>query len=114
MKKSITILAIAVFAFTNSNAANLKSSVVLSVDKPSISSYNKFEKGVGAKFVSFADPALIGSELGTLKKSPKTIDETIADDIKITEAVLPAKVTLSNKSKQKNTQSVELKKSLQS
>ncbi|WP_291090245.1 hypothetical protein [Flavobacterium sp. BFFFF1] len=65
-----------------------------------------------AKFVSSADPSLINSELGNLKKYNRTIDDVIASDLKITEArVSPKKSTPSTKKKARKNP-VSLKKQL--
>jgi len=107
MKKSITILALAVISFTNASASNLESSLL----KDSTLSIAKTENGSETKFVSFADPNLIKSELGNLQKTPKTIDAIIADDIKITEGVIPAKIVIKKFAKKANP--VQLKRTLQ-
>lgn len=91
MKKSITTLVVAIFAtFNAANAADLS-------DKDT-------------KLVSSADPGLISTELGNLKKHTRTIDEIIADDLKVTEGVMPEKKSVA-KNKSKKTQ-IRLKKQL--
>ncbi|AWA30763.1 hypothetical protein HYN48_12120 [Flavobacterium magnum] len=72
MKKSITTLVVALFAtFNAAHAANLSNT--------------------DNRITTSADPSLITSELGTLKKYNRTIDDIIAADLKITEASLPSK-----------------------
>lgn len=102
MKKSITILALAIVSFAN--ASNSKDSVSYAVKNGVVSE---------TKFISNADPSLIQSELGNLQKVSKTIDQIIADDLKITEAVIPAKISLKLKKDSKKTQPVQFKKALQ-
>ncbi len=91
MKKSITTLVVAFFAtFNAANAADLSSK--------------------DNNLVSSADPSLISTELGNLQKHSRTIDEIIAEDLKVTEAVMPVKKSVT-KGKSKKTQ-VRLKKQL--
>lgn len=101
MKKSITLLAFAIVSVAN--ASNSKDAVT-----------SNLKNGVTTetKFVSHPDPSLIQSELGNLQKTPKTLDAIINDDLRITEGVVPAKISLKIK-KDKKVQPVQLKKSLQ-
>lgn len=93
MKKSIKILGLALVTFSSiASASNLKvnhnlvhfqqSAVVNDTDPCCVTEQ---------KFVSFADPSLIASELGALKKSQKSIDEMISDDSKIIESTAATK-----------------------
>ncbi|AWI26303.1 hypothetical protein HYN49_10530 [Flavobacterium pallidum] len=60
--------------------------------------------------VSSADSSLITTELGSLKKYNRTIDEIISADLKITEAKVPSKKTVAKK-KSKRAQ-IKFKKQL--
>jgi hypothetical protein len=85
MKKSISILGFALMAFSNLQAASIFTAA--SISKEFQSSINfKIQKEKGTKFVSSADANLILSELGSLQKYSKTIDEIILDDAKIIES----------------------------
>lgn len=100
MKKSITLLALAIVSFANASNSN--------------DTFSTVKNGIvnETKFVSHPDPSLIQSELGNLQKTPKTLDAIINDDLRITEGAVPAKISLTVK-KVKKVQPVQLKKSLQ-
>lgn len=72
MKKSITFLAIAILAAGSAFAGNAVE--------------NENADSGTSKYVSFADPTLVDSEIGDLKKAERTTSETIESDRKITEA----------------------------
>jgi len=105
MKKSI-ILGIALIASLNVvSAANVKSSVNINSNLSLITENNT---DTGSGFISFADPTLIAIELGSLKKSPITIDEAIAADAKVIEGTLPTKTPLLKLKKKANKVTVKL------
>ena len=96
MKKSIALFAIALVSFTNvtlahsNNDATSKEIFKAAANSSKHSDYNDL---LGAKYVSYADANLIATELGGLKKSPKTIAEIIRGDLKITEGTNPKKIS---------------------
>jgi hypothetical protein len=91
MKKSITTLVVAIFAtFNGANAADLSNT--------------------DTKLVSSADPSLISTELGNLKKHTRTIDEIIASDLKVTEGVMPSKKPAAIAKKKSKKAQIKLKK----
>ena len=91
MKKSIT-LGIALIAAVNIiSAANAKSSVITDLNRSVISQTNNVHEKTDFGFITLADPSLIATELGSLKKSPITIDETIIADSQIIQSNIPAK-----------------------
>ncbi|MGK4568559.1 hypothetical protein [Flavobacterium sp. 3HN19-14] len=102
MKNSITMLVIAlttsVFANTTNAATSKVSDISAVTISPKHSFYNDLE---GTKYVSYADANLIATELGSLKKSPKTMSDIIGADLKITEAKLDKKVVLKKKTSKK-------------
>jgi len=101
MKNSI-ILGIALIASLNVvNTANAKSSVNNKLIPTAISEYNTADFNNGSGFVSFADPTLIATELGSLKKASLSIDETIAADNQIIESTIPAKTAVLKLEKRK-------------
>src|SRR5690606_31523658 len=88
MKKSIHLMVVAVLALTNAvSAANIDSSTVF---------ITGYVESADAKFVSYADASLIESELGSLKKSDRSIADKINADLQITEGILPTVVELKN------------------
>lgn len=109
MKKSITLLAIALITSVNVVSANNLKSNVNSTDfnSSTVSSFGT-NNLTSTKFVSMADPNLITSELGSLKKTTKSIDEIIADDNKVIEG----KVSYNNFKKAKKNNSIQLKSPL--
>ena len=107
MKNSITMLAIALTAYGNTVFANTSNAAISSKTLDTAvtiaqkhSFYNDLE---GVKYVSYADANLIATELGSLKKSPKTIADIISADLKITEATIDKKVALKKKQSKKQT-----------
>lgn len=93
MKKSITLLAIALLAAGTAFAEDTVA---------------KNETGSTSKYVSFADAKLTESEMGDLKKNSRTNSESIEADRKITEAApveyvyLPKKQTALSAPKLRN------------
>lgn len=103
MKKSI-ILGIALIASLNVvSAANKNFNPSVTALQVNVEN-NAAELG----FISFADPTLIATELGSLKKAQLTIDETIAADSKIIEGSIPAKTPLLKSKKKANKVTVKL------
>ena len=107
MKNSITMLAIALTVYGNTVFANTSKSPIVS--KSSVTAVTILSKHAayndldGVKYVSYADTNLMAAELGSLKKSPKTIAEIIGADLKITEAKISKKVVLKKKQSKKQT-----------
>lgn len=86
MKKSIKILVITLLTISSAvSASNIKTDLI------ELNSSTNFKKSedIGVKFVSYADASQLESEIASLKKYSKNIDETIADDTKIIEAANP-------------------------
>lgn len=95
MKKSITFLGMALLAFgpvvfasygsRTSNSNEFQSSNCQLTDN--VINFTK-SGDQGTRFVSSADPSLLSTELATLTKHAKTIDEVATDDSKVIGATL--------------------------
>lgn len=98
---ALTVYGNAVFANTSNAVISSKESDTAAVNNsPKHASYNDLE---GVKYVSYADTNLMAAELGSLKKSSKTIAEIIGADLKITEAKINKKIVLKKKQSKKQT-----------
>lgn len=92
MKKSIHILVLALLTTSSiASASNIKTNALTQ------NLAHIFDQSADKqiKFVSYADPNLVASEITSLQKHSKTVEEIIADDTKIIESentIAPKKV----------------------
>jgi hypothetical protein len=109
MKKSISILGIALMAFSNLQAASIFTAASISNEFQSSINVKK-PKEKETKFVSSADANLIVSELGSLQKYSKTIDKIILDDAKIIQSNEAPAIQKPKTKKQQKKSNIKMKR----